>query len=129
VRQRLTITFLANQPRTACTPGCSHVRPLALFPLRFSRRLLGVHQIRHDCSHAPMQIEESEVIGTLPAAWSQSQTRSIQLNGNAALAGPAFPPSWIAPGALAALQIYSVARTQLDGMLPANLSWPSLHLL
>lgn len=57
------------------------------------------------------------------------QLKSLVLGGNA-LTGPAFPPAWLAPGAMPYLAQYVVSNNaQLTGSLPAELAWPILDTL
>lgn len=49
---------------------------------------------------------------------------------NNSLSGPAFPPAWLQPGTLPQLGEYDLSGNPLlAGLLPANLSWPSLSTL
>lgn len=55
-----------------------------------------------------------------------SQAKTIGLSQNW-LSGPAFPSSWLRPGAMRALESLSLsANAGLSGQLPANLSWPQI---
>jgi len=57
------------------------------------------------------------------------QVRTLKLTQNA-LAGPAFPPAWLLPGAMPALEELLLSENPgLGGPLPADLSWPKLHKL
>ncbi len=42
------------------------------------------------------------------------------------LSGPAFPPAWVASGALSNLTSLDLANNQLTGTLPATVPWPRL---
>ncbi|KAL4431228.1 hypothetical protein ABPG75_006484 [Micractinium tetrahymenae] len=63
--------------------------------------------------------------GPLPLAWANSMAvQEVNLQGNA-LTGPAFPPAWLAPGAMPHLMLLHLgAKSALTGTLPARLPWP-----
>lgn len=57
------------------------------------------------------------------------QVIELQLADNL-LTGPAFPPTWLLPGALASLEQLDVANSRgLVGTLPPDLPWPALKIL
>lgn len=45
------------------------------------------------------------------------------------LTGPAFPPAWLAPGALPNLAMLDLANNDVTGSLPTQLPWPRLSAL
>lgn len=64
--------------------------------------------------------------GALPLAWANAtEVEVISLRGNQ-LSGPAFPPAWVAPGALARLRYLVLAGNRLTGSLPPTLAWPNV---
>lgn len=57
------------------------------------------------------------------------QVVRLLLKGNH-LSGPAFPATWLMPGALPKLTWFDMqGNSGLTGTLPASLSWPSLSEL
>lgn len=57
------------------------------------------------------------------------QVETLNLAHNA-LAGPAFPPAWLRPGAMPRLKFFNlIGNRGLRGTLPANLAWPVLEQL
>lgn len=57
------------------------------------------------------------------------QLETLVLNDNN-LTGPAFPPAWLQPGSMRALQTLQLnGNERLAGTLPASLSWPALQTL
>ena len=54
----------------------------------------------------------------------------VLLLRNLGLAGPAFPPAWLAPGAMPKLATLVLeGNGGLVGTLPPDLAWPSLNEL
>ena len=46
------------------------------------------------------------------------------------LSGPAFPPAWLAPGALPSLAVLHLAgNAGLTGTLPPSMPWPKLSAM
>ncbi|PSC75913.1 5 -nucleotidase isoform B [Micractinium conductrix] len=67
--------------------------------------------------------------GTLPAAWASAQLVSLSVRKNF-LTGPAFPPAFLAPGALPQLSSYDVeGNVGLTGTLPTTLPPQLTNLL
>lgn len=70
---------------------------------------------QHDCCALP----------PLPSV----QLKTLVLAHNN-LSGPAFPPTWLEPDSMPALQSLTLDGNKcLGGALPANLSWPDLETL
>ena len=54
----------------------------------------------------------------------------VLLLRNLGLAGPAFPPAWLAPGAMPKLATLALeGNGGLVGTLPPDLAWPKLYQL
>ena len=57
------------------------------------------------------------------------QMTYLDLSRNA-LSGPAFPATWLQPGAMPSLQLLLISdNAGLTGSLPATLPWPVIAIL
>lgn len=68
--------------------------------------------------------------GTRPPGPCRAQQLEILMLRNLGLRGPAFPPSWLEPGALPQLAALSLeGNSGLEGTLPPGLPWPKIKEL
>lgn len=66
----------------------------------------------------------------LPPCLLPAQVELIVASNNPGLAGPAFPPAWLAEGAMRGLEELRLSFNEgLTGSLPPSLPWPRLYSL
>ncbi|KAL4436534.1 hypothetical protein ABPG75_003673 [Micractinium tetrahymenae] len=143
---RLPVTWAAGFPAlrelTLCGLGLGGTLPPAwlqhsAFPLLSSlnlagNRLTGALPDQLFVAHkllTSLDLGANGFAGPLPDAWAPSKVQALFLANNS-LSGPAFPPAWLAPGAMPALADLSLSGNPgLGGELPPQLPWLNLNSL